>query len=71
MKYTLDKTVGKVKLTKANLFVEDTMDMNYIEYWEDRLEKFEIPYAVAFREESGFIFYSIFCDSRKRKRVFK
>lgn len=36
----------KLKLTKTHLFVGPT-DIQDIEYWEDRLDKLEVPYVTA------------------------
>lgn len=72
MKYIIEKTFGEVKLTKFNLFIEDTEDMEEIEYWEDRLELLNQDYTVAYRySDKGRVLYSIFCNTSKKGSIFK
>jgi len=48
---------GKVK--KINTFFGPSQDMEEVEFWEDRLNKFNIRYCLVFRKSAG---YSIFLD---------
>ncbi len=49
---------GKVR--KSNAFFGPAFEMDEVEYWENRLNKFGIDYCLVFHPETG---YTIFCDS--------
>lgn len=73
MKYTVERTFGKpINLTAFNLFIEDIDDMQELEYWEERLEKMEQDFTVAYKTiKSGKVLYSIFCNTSKKGSIFK
>jgi hypothetical protein len=69
--YQLEKRIGKVKITPYNLFV-DSIDIQDVEYWEERFEKMGEPYTIAFKKDRhGQIVYSIFVASGRKNGVFK
>ena len=69
MKYHIEKQVGDISLTKANLFIKNITDMEELEYWEDRLTFFEVPYAIAFTKNSKRIKYHVF--TKTSTKMFK
>ena len=63
---------GEIKIRPFNLFIENTDDMEAIEFWEERLEKFNEPYAITYcKDTSGKLLYSIYCNTRKKGSMFK
>lgn len=68
--FTIEKGSG-VALTAANCLVKDILDMNEIEFWEDRLDKLEQPYVTAFRTRKGYVYYSIFCKQGSKNSAFR
>ncbi len=72
MNYTIEKMKGNVKLTEFTLFIEDIEDMDFLEFWEERLNNLKEEYAVAYKTTKlGKIVYSIFCNTAKRGSSFK
>lgn len=68
----IEKKVGDIKINSFNLFVENILDMELLEYYEDRLERLEEPYAITYRSRGdGKIVYSIYCNTRKKGSKFK
>lgn len=67
----VEKKVGRVNLSPINLFMTN-VDMESLEYWEDRLEKLNEPHAIVYQENSqGKIVYSIYCNIKRKGSCFK
>ena len=69
--YCIEKTTGKVKLNSFTLFIEDSDDMEEVEYWEDRLDKLEQSYVLAYRMVDGKAVYSFFVNTKSKGSNFK
>lgn len=69
--YTIEKATGDVKLNNFTVFIKDTDDMQAVEFWEERLEKLGQPYAIAFREREGRVYYSLFTNTKKAGSPFR
>ena len=69
--YKIEYQIGKVKMISSNLLIQDVKDMTTIEYWEERLKGLNQPFTVVYREENGFILYSIFTDLKKKGSAFR
>lgn len=67
----IEYSVGKVRLTEANVLVLDVTDMEAVEYWEERLKALKQSYVIAFRKEGEKVLYSIFADLRKKGSPFR
>lgn len=63
--YILEYKLGAIDLSPSKLLIEDVEDMEELEYWEDRLQTLEEPFAVAYRKLDGKIKYSIFSNFKK------
>ena len=70
MRFVVEKGEG-IPLTKANALLKDIIDMQELEFWEDRLEFLNQDYVVAFRKFKGKIRYSIFCRLGHKNSAFK
>jgi hypothetical protein len=70
-KLEVERKVGKVAMTEANLLVSDITNMEAVEYWEDRLEAMQQAFVIAFRKQDGQVLYSIFADLRKKGSPFR
>lgn len=68
--YIIEKGSG-IPLGPHTLLLKDEFDMSNVEFWEERLEKLNQPYVVAYREIAGKICYSIFTDLKSKNSVFK
>ena len=70
---TVEKKVGRIAISKNNLLIKDTVNMEEIEYWEDRLEKeLKQPFAITFRKnDKGKFVYSVYTNLRGKRSVFK
>ncbi len=71
--YTIERQVGNtIKMTKHNLFLEEVDDMLTIEYWEDRLEKLQQEFIIAYKtSENGKILYTIFCNTNRKGSILR
>lgn len=68
----IEKMVGNVLIRPFNILLENTEDMEAVEYWEERLEHFNEPHAVAYCvTKKGKVLYSIYCNTRKKGSVFR
>jgi hypothetical protein len=70
-KLEVERKVGRVAMTEANLLVSDITNMEAVEYWEDRLESLKQPFVIAFRRQEGKVLYSIFADMRRKGSPFR
>lgn len=70
MKLTIEKGSG-VAMTTHNLLIKDEMDMEFVEFWEERLERLEQPYIIGFREIDGKIAYSIYTNLKSKESKFR
>jgi len=70
---TIERKEGEVILSKKNLLIKDTENMEEVEYWEDRLERIlKQPFAVTFKKnDKGKIVYSIYTNLRGKRSAFK
>jgi hypothetical protein len=66
-----DNSDGKVKLSPNNVLVGLTSDMQEIEFWEDRLDRFKQPYITAYTKAYGRVLYCIFTNVRSKGSAFK
>jgi hypothetical protein len=71
MKRTVEKMKGIVAIVPMNLFLEDIEDMEFLEYWEDRLDILGEAYAITFKRKKGKIIYDIFVNSKRPGNVFQ
>jgi len=69
--YCIEKVTGEVKINTFNHFIKDTMDMEDVEYWEDRLDFLGQPYLLVFRYVDGQALYSFFVNSKHKESKFK
>lgn len=61
----------KLQLTKDNILIKDEIDMDNVEYWENRLEELDQPYVIAYRKRQGQILYTIFTRMRGKGSPFR
>lgn len=71
MTQCIEKLVGNIKLTQYNLFLSNVEDMDELEYWEDRLDKFKEPYAITYCLKDGKISYNLYCNINRTGSAFK
>jgi hypothetical protein len=70
-KEVVEYKIGRVKIVKSNLLVNEVTDMEVLEFWENRLAKLNQPYAVTFKKYKGMILYSIYTEMRKKGSPFR
>lgn len=69
--YKVEYKTGTVRMIQSNLLLQDTKDMEMIEFWEERLKSLNQPFMVVYREVEGAMLYSIFTDLRKKGSAFR
>lgn len=73
-KYKVEYKTGPVKMNSSNVIIQDALDMDMIEFWEQRLRDLNQPFLVAYRKikigKEKKIAYSVFADMRKRQSPF-
>ena len=69
--YKVEYQTGRVHMIASNILVQDVVDMETVEYWEDRLKDLHQPFVVVYREVGGKFLYSIFTDLRKKGSAFR
>lgn len=69
--YCIEKIKGEVKFTYLNLFLENVTDMMELEFWEDRLERLEEPYAVVYKKVDNAYRYYLYCNIARKGSKFK
>lgn len=69
--FKIEYSTGEVALQTANLLIKDVVDMETIEYWEERLQRLNQAYVVAYRKFEGKIAYSIFTNLRQKGSAFR
>lgn len=69
--YKVEYKTGTVRMIQSNLLLQDTKDMEMIEFWENRLTQLKQPFMVVYREVEGAMLYSIFTDLRKKGSAFR
>ncbi len=67
----IEKVKGNIKFNQYTLFLSDVQDMNELEYWEERLEKLEEPYAIMFYLKKGRIRYNLYCNVHRKDGAFR
>ena len=63
----IEKMVGKVRISKDSLLINNITDMQDLEFWEDRLDFLKESYAITYRKSRNKIVYSVYCAANKRE----
>lgn len=71
MMQCIEKITGKIIISSYNLFIEDIEDMSELEYWENRLDYLNEPYAITFRLKNDKIYYNLYCNDNRAGSRFK
>ncbi len=69
--YEVEYQKGNVAMVESNLLLHDTLDMQMVEFWEERLTALDQAFVVAFRRTESKVLYSIFTDTKKKGSVFR
>lgn len=69
--YIVEYQVGKVSLVSSNLLVKDIMDMEILEFWEDRLKRLNQPFAVLFKRTKRGVKYCIYTNMKRKGSIFR
>jgi hypothetical protein len=67
----IEKITGNLKLNQYTLFLNGIEDMDELEYWEARFEKFNEPHAVTYYLKNGKIYYNLYCNVHKGGSAFR
>lgn len=72
LRYKMEYQTGRVNLVESNLLVADLIDMETLEYWEERLTGLKQPFAVMYQKnEEGKIVYAIFTEMGRKGNAFR